>query len=335
MNERDLIREYCLRIGSDPLLVQGAGGNVSWKDGDTLWIKASGVWLANAGQEDIFVPVDLKAIQDALLDGNFSDVPKIRCETLLRPSIETLLHALMSQRVVVHLHAIGPLVHLVRHDSEAEIGRMLPHTWRWAYVNYQKPGEALAIAVADVLERAPDTDLILLENHGIVVGGADVQEVNLRLSQLISCLNEDPVFNITESVLPEPLVLDGHINYMPVDNADVHNLAIPYLFDRLESSWALYPDHVVFLGAKPSCYESKEELALDIRCGNMPDMLFLRGRGVYALSPLSAAKQAQLKCYYDVLVREPVNMPLRALNKQQIAELLDWDSEKYRQLLEQ
>jgi rhamnose utilization protein RhaD (predicted bifunctional aldolase and dehydrogenase) len=40
---------YCSTIGRDPLLVQGAGGNVSWKEGNTLWIKASGTWLADAG----------------------------------------------------------------------------------------------------------------------------------------------------------------------------------------------------------------------------------------------------------------------------------------------
>jgi rhamnose utilization protein RhaD (predicted bifunctional aldolase and dehydrogenase) len=36
------VKTYCSQIGADPLLVQGAGGNASWKEGDTLWIKASG-----------------------------------------------------------------------------------------------------------------------------------------------------------------------------------------------------------------------------------------------------------------------------------------------------
>ena len=53
------VKAFCAWIGKDPLLVQGAGGNVSWKDGDTLWVKASGTWLADATEKDIFVPVDL------------------------------------------------------------------------------------------------------------------------------------------------------------------------------------------------------------------------------------------------------------------------------------
>jgi len=35
------VLQFCSRIGSDSTLVQGAGGNISWKDGNILWIKAS------------------------------------------------------------------------------------------------------------------------------------------------------------------------------------------------------------------------------------------------------------------------------------------------------
>ncbi len=54
------VKAFCAQIGADPLLVQGPGGNVSWKDGDVLWVKASGAWLAHAaGKDEIFIPVDL------------------------------------------------------------------------------------------------------------------------------------------------------------------------------------------------------------------------------------------------------------------------------------
>ena len=59
---KKLISNFCQRIGADPLLVQGAGGNVSWKEGDDLWVKASGTWLADAVSQDIFIPVSLTPI---------------------------------------------------------------------------------------------------------------------------------------------------------------------------------------------------------------------------------------------------------------------------------
>src|ERR671938_81943 len=50
---------FSARIGRDPLLVQASSGNTSLKLNGTLWIKASGKWLAKADQQEILVPVSL------------------------------------------------------------------------------------------------------------------------------------------------------------------------------------------------------------------------------------------------------------------------------------
>ena len=65
------VKAFCTLIGTDSLLVQGAGGNVSWKDDGILWIKASGTWLAEAESKDIFVPVNLIHLQSALSKQDF------------------------------------------------------------------------------------------------------------------------------------------------------------------------------------------------------------------------------------------------------------------------
>jgi rhamnose utilization protein RhaD (predicted bifunctional aldolase and dehydrogenase) len=75
---KDSVIDYCAHIGADPMLVQGAGGNVSWKDGETLWVKASGAWLADAARKEIFVPVDLTHLQQAIASGDFYVSPR-RC----------------------------------------------------------------------------------------------------------------------------------------------------------------------------------------------------------------------------------------------------------------
>jgi len=130
---------YCAAIGSDPMLVQGAGGNVSWKDGDTLWIKASGTWLAQAAEKDIFVPVDLAMLRDAIAGDDFTVTPTVCGESMLRPSIETLLHALMPQRVVLHLHAVEVLAHLVRASWQADFAALLDRSVEWTAVPYKNP----------------------------------------------------------------------------------------------------------------------------------------------------------------------------------------------------
>ena len=176
--------EYCSAIGSDPLLVQGAGGNASWKESGTLWVKASGTWLAEAAEKNIFVPVDLAHLRTAIQNCDFSVTPRLLGESVLRPSIETLMHALMPHRVVVHLHAIEILAHLVRENCQAEFLSLLPPSIHWAMVDYHKPGAALAAGVYDALTQNPDANVIFLKNHGVVIGGADISEINANLSAL-------------------------------------------------------------------------------------------------------------------------------------------------------
>ena len=65
-NTRQAINDLCADLGKDRLLVQGSGGNVSWKEDGVLWVKGSGTCLANADKENIFVPVDLVHLQKAL-----------------------------------------------------------------------------------------------------------------------------------------------------------------------------------------------------------------------------------------------------------------------------
>ena len=67
--ELQLLKEVSARVGRDMSLVQGAGGNTSVKEGDILWVKASGAWVSEADKRDIFVPVDLPGALRALGQG--------------------------------------------------------------------------------------------------------------------------------------------------------------------------------------------------------------------------------------------------------------------------
>jgi rhamnose utilization protein RhaD (predicted bifunctional aldolase and dehydrogenase) len=62
----------------------------------------------------------------------------------------------------------------------------------------------------------------------------------------------------------------------------------------------------------------------------VPELVFICGLGVFALPSFGLAKQAQLRCYYDVLSRQKQHKLLNVLNAEQIAELLNWDAERYR-----
>src|SRR4051794_11050527 len=62
----DDLRRMSARVGANILLVQGAGGNSSVKRDDVLWVKASGAWLSEAKEKNMFVPVELAGARAAL-----------------------------------------------------------------------------------------------------------------------------------------------------------------------------------------------------------------------------------------------------------------------------
>lgn len=322
--------DYCAHIGADHLLVQGAGGNVSWKDGDTLWIKASGTWLAEALEKEIFVPVDLHHLNNAIRSGDFSVTPMLREVSALRPSIETLLHALMPHRVVVHLHAIEILAHLVRDNCQTDLQAQLNSAVHWTMVEYYKPGAALAVAVSTALAQKPNADVIFLKNHGVVIGGADIAEVANTLEKLTTSLSTSPV-RIRHNMLPVlPTEIEQCNQYTRVQDAGIQQLALnPELFKRLDTDWALYPDHLVFLGARAFAYKTWEAF-VDENEHEQPELVFILGQGIFAKPTFNKAKHAQLRCFYDVIARQNTPLKIRHLSSTHIAELLSWDAEQYR-----
>lgn len=325
------VKHYCAEIGTDPLMVQGAGGNVSWKDEHTLWVKASGAWLADACERDIFVPVDMANLRLAVSANDFSAVPKVLGDTKLRPSIETMMHALMPQTIVVHIHAVEVLAVLVRATAKHELEVRLGDALDWVYVDYIKPGAELAAAIDYALTRCPGATVVFMKNHGLVVGGDNIEQVRHRLSTVIALLTQECV-----AVQVAKAVESQSDNYAALSDLAVQTLAFDEdLFRRLGTDWALCPDHVVFLGPKAYTFESwLGFLQAQLTLVPLPDVIFVRHCGVFVTNVFSLAKAAQLRCYYDVIVRQPPGALLDSMTGRQIAQVLNWDSERYRQQLE-
>jgi len=329
---RDSVIDFCTRIGADPLLVQGAGGNVSWKDGDTLWVKASGTALGDASTVDIFVPVDLARLRAAAATGDYGFAAQALGGVKLRPSIETMLHALMPQRVVVHLHAVEALAHLVKENCEEILKARLHDFPSWALVNYCKPGAALAEAVHAAVQARPDAGIVFLRNHGVVIGGEDVHQIAAMLDGLNQLLA-----TAVSAVASSPKVGQASVrdDYARLPDPEIHDLVLDEgLFARLNRDWALYPDHVVFLGAEAVTYGREEDLEAVLSAADpLPELIFVQGAGIYARAGFGVAKQAQLRCYYDVVRRLATDDTVSSLSLQQVGELLNWDAEHYRQSL--
>ena len=322
MTELAALKKLSTRVGADPLLVQAAGGNTSLKQNGVMWIKASGTWLRDAASRDIFVPVRHEALLAALA----RNAPA--CEactdfvvadlnaTGLRPSIETTVHALMPQRVVVHVHCVNTIAWAIRIDAEQRLAEKLKH-FDWAFIPYARPGLPLANAITARLK--PGTDVLVLGNHGLVVAAETVAEAEALLDRVVSALVR-PVRVLVPPDLAALCLLCRGTDYAPANNNETHALATDRLaLDRGKDA-VFYPDHVVFLGVG---------VATEIESGAA--LVAAPGKGVLIRENAKPAVEPMGRCLADVMRRVEADDPLTALDAEAIDHLVNWDAEKYRQ----
>lgn len=338
--EFEALLDVSVRVGADPLLVQGAGGNTSIKEVGTLWIKASGLWLAHARQRDVMVPVALDPLLEALERNdpaaeNAQDfVISEMNPSGLRPSIETTVHALMPQKVVIHVHCVETIATAVQTNGAAIAAERLagiPHV----FVPYARPGLPLARAIAERLQEK--TSVLVLGNHGLVVAAETVADAAILLTDVSRRLTVQrrPALAADLAALSR-LAVDSA--YCLPDDARLHAVATDLESCRMAAGGSLYPDHVIFLG-KGSVIAAPGETALSIETARMergeslPPLLLFPGKGVLVEKAISAGALAMARCLADVTARIPATARLRYLSDAENAELLGWDAEKYRQQL--
>jgi rhamnose utilization protein RhaD (predicted bifunctional aldolase and dehydrogenase) len=338
------LAEASARLGSDPQLIQAAGGNTSVKVDDTLWVKASGLWLRDARTRPLFAPVRLAQVRERVAAGEADPVgPTLRADLAppgLRPSIETTLHALMPHPVVLHVHAVDAIAWAVLPDA-ADALRAPLAAFRWAWVDYVRPGLPLTRAVA-ALTAEREVDVLVLANHGLVVGGADVAEAEARLAAVGAALRR-PLRRAPEPDLAGlQAVATAAGGWRLPTEARSHAIATDALNLRRAAAGVLYPDHVVFLGdqlcAAPGHVARDDPLLLGFLAllptgAERPPCVAVPGRGVIVRDDLDEAAEALLACWADVLQRLPESTEPVYLAAEEARALANWEAEKFRRQL--
>jgi len=330
------LRALSARVGGDPLLVQGPGGNTSVKHNGVLWVKASGTWLAHALERDIFVPVRLDPLLEAVASGDARAekaadfVIATQNPSGLRPSIETTFHAVMPQRVVVHVHCVETISVAVRQDAREIVAEWLEGL-RWAFAPYARPGLPLTRAILEELK--PGTDVLVLGNHGLVVAADTVEAAEALLAEASGRLRQ-PVRPAPPADLDALAALAEGSPYRLPRLPGAHAAATDPVSCRLAAGGSLYPDHVIFLGpgsvvARPG--ETAAGLAAQAAGAEPPVAILFPGKGVLLREDATAGAEALAQCLADVTARIPGGVALNYLSDAENAELLDWDAEKYRQ----
>ena len=204
VNEDLAVRTYTTRLlGSDPRLVLHGGGNTSVKttvkdqlgeDVDVICIKGSG-W-----DMGVIEPAGLPAVRleplrklrklDKLSDEDMVNFQRINLldSSAPNPSVETLLHAFLPHKFIDHVHSTAVLALTDQPDNKALVQEVYGD--RVAYVPYTIPGFALAKSVADVFDKNPGVEGLVLLQHGIFTVGDSARQAYERMIEFVTLAEE-------------------------------------------------------------------------------------------------------------------------------------------------
>ncbi|NLE16712.1 MAG: class II aldolase [Spirochaetales bacterium] len=346
--------EHSRRYGSDASFVLLGGGNTSYKENGVLYVKASGHALGTIGKEG-FVRMDLAKMEgiwskqysqddDTREDEVLKDMMACRLEgETARPSVEALLHALLPFPYVVHLHpAIVNGVTCAQEGRQA-VARLFPEA---LWIELVKPGFILANVVRQRMavhtkQTGAVSSQIFLQNHGIFVGGASLEEISLQyehvMKRIESALVRKPDFTPVASdqakVEAVKHVLGRYTSeniLFELNKEYARLLADETSFAAVASSFT--PDHIVYAGFKPLWVRKNEDVAkafekFEAQNGVRAKIVCVQNLGVFSLGEKSMPlflDSAAISVY-----SESFGGPL-FMDEPMIDFIRNWEVEKYR-----
>lgn len=191
-------------FGQNKEYVLAGGGNTSYKDRESIWIKASGIALADI-TEDGFVCLSRELLQE-IGKKNYSSDSVIREQEVkedlakaiiapkhLRPSVETSLHEIIPHPYIVHTHPTLVNALMCGVNARELTGEFFGQ--EALFIEYTDPGYILFKKVRErrlsfEAKHGFSPKIIFLQNHGIFVGGDTIDDIKRTYSKVESSLKE-------------------------------------------------------------------------------------------------------------------------------------------------
>lgn len=310
----DELTRFSNYYGKNNDLVLAGGGNTSAKQGNMMYIKASGTALATIKPEG-FVKMDralLAKMQTAQYSAQDSAREAQALEDLMaarmpgeehkRPSVETTLHALFPQTFVLHLHPAMVNGLTCGIDGEKIATELFGDDFIW--VDLYKPGYILSKLCDELMKdytarTGKVASMLILQNHGIFVAGDSIEQLDKLLSLVISKL-ESKIRRTPDMLCEEETTQDAEKIKLKAAHLyagdsyavfDMNNEARRFA-QSIESAAPLLrpftPDHIVYCKAYPVFVRSVEKLAdtfatYTAKHGYLPKIIIVQGLGFCAV----------------------------------------------------
>ena len=360
------LTEMSNRYGVEDYVLAG-GGNTSFKDETTLYVKGSGTSLADI-TPDRFVAMNLEKLVQML----HADYPKGDAareaaaladmmaarqpgEEHKRPSVEALLHAMFPYAYVLHVHPTLVNGLTCGMDGEKLCRELFGDKVAW--VPLIKPGYVLALACQSAFENFKRKtgvlpQIALLQNHGIFVAADTVEEIDTIMGEVMATL---------ESRLKrKPVLMVSHYNadaasqIAPVLRMLYSNdgmSTVVFCANRLSDEFTadhetmkplmkpFSPDHIVYYKDAPLFIEQKDDIkaafeAYQKKKGYAPKIVAVKGLGFFSLGKsIREAHNARL-LFLDAMKTAVYAESFGGclpLPEEFTEFILNWEAESYRQ----
>ncbi len=192
-------------FGQNPDFVLAGGGNTSYKNENTLYVKSSGCYLASITAGG-FAALDRKKLR-AMLSRTYPSEPRMREESVKndllsarlfpeknqRPSVESNFHEIIDYPWTVHIHPAA--VNSITCAKEGKKFTEEIFESRVLWIDYTDPGFKLACSIKDkinlwTLEHKSCPGIIFMQNHGMIASGNTPAEVKKSVDEVISVITK-------------------------------------------------------------------------------------------------------------------------------------------------
>lgn len=326
--------------GNNKEYVIAGGGNTSFKDGQTIWIKTSGQPLARLDENGL-VALSREKLQ-VISGKTYSEDTVLREEQVKndlfnsiiepgqnkRPSVETSLHELIRYKFVVHLHPTIINGILCSRNAKNLVIKLFGE--KVLFVPYTDPGYTLFKKLEAEIKNFRDTyssdpQIIFLENHGSFVSADSTEEIRKIYENIISVIETQyerlseidqlPYNPVLHKVLPAlRMILSGD------DNKVIryrHNALIAKYYQNQQEyhkiSLPLTPDIIVYCKTRYLFIEqvaSAEKILDSIKqqlprfqneYGYLPKIIIVKNAGLLAVENSVVSAEAVLDVFEDLI----------------------------------
>jgi len=326
--------------GNDKSYVIAGGGNTSFKDDTTLWIKASGEHLSELNEESL-VALNREKLR-VISSKKYSDDPVKRESQIKddlnnsiidtskkkRPSVETSLHEMIRYKYVVHLHPT--LINGILCSRNARSFIQNNFGDKALFVPYTDPGYTLFKRLENDIKVYRETHqgdpcIIFLENHGVFASADTTQEIRKLYDNIITTVKKHlellpetkdlPYNPILHKVLPAMRMLLSEKKGKVIRHR--HNSLIARYYTNQQEfhkvSRPLIPDmivycktHFIYIEQSSTAEKILDSFRIQLprfvnEYGYMPKIVVIKDMGLLAIDETTKAAETVLDLYEELI----------------------------------